>query len=613
MSRDKDSESTVKEYLGILIDYSRDAIIPEKGLTMLTKKGFYKKEWEDSPQETFARAATCFSFGDYAFAQRMYDYMSLQHFVNASPVQTNAQEIDWPTFSADEFEEAGDWLEENIIPDGQPISCFLVYNGTDTKKGLVDARNESNWLSMLGGGIGVYMGNRSPDEKSTGVMAHLKGYDADALSYKQTECYSPDTQILTGGGWVTFDRTLETDLVATVDDRGVISFEKPSEWLEYEYSGKMFNFKMDRKGLDLKVTPNHNMTIQRKRCGGWSDLEKVSAEKLKCHNGVRILTSSLVSSNEVEQLSAIEKLMIAHQADGHNYKATNVIGFHFSKPRKVERLKGILEECNIDYTLTEGDGAFRFYVKHPHLPKDLNWINLENVSQGKAAAFIQEISQWDGHINKRGQVQFSSTDKTIVDVVQALAVISGQGSCVSRYEPKKENWKTMHSITVGVRNYFLTEKLVKTIYDYTGKVYCCTVTSGNLIVRAGECPVVCGNSRRGSIAAYVDADHPEIMSFIEMRSPIGGDANKKCFNLNNAVNLPDAFMESVITEQEWELKDPKHGFTGRKLQAKEIWDAIMDMRFETGEPMINFIDTVNRNKPSWITKPTYNVKQSNLC
>lgn len=307
MSRDKDSESTVKEYLGILIDYSRDAIIPEKGLTMLTKRGFYKKEWEDSPQETFARAATCFSFGDYTFAQRMYDYMSLQHFVNASPVQTNAQEIDWPTFSADEFEEAGDWLEENIIPDGQPISCFLVYNGTDTKKGLVDARNESNWLSMLGGGIGVYMGNRSPDEKSTGVMAHLKGYDADALSYKQTE------------------------------------------------------------------------------------------------------------------------------------------------------------------------------------------------------------------------------------------------------------------------------------------------------------------SRRGSIAAYVDADHPEIMSFIEMRSPIGGDANKKCFNLNNAVNLPDAFMESVITEQEWELKDPKHGFTGRKLQAKEIWDAIMDMRFETGEPMMNFIDTVNRNKPSWITKPTYNVKQSNLC
>ena len=69
---------------------------------------------------------------------------------------------DWPTFTAEEFEQAGDWLEENVIPDGQPISCFLVYNGTDTKKGLVDSHNESNWLSMLGGGIGVYMGNQKP-------------------------------------------------------------------------------------------------------------------------------------------------------------------------------------------------------------------------------------------------------------------------------------------------------------------------------------------------------------------------------------------------------------------------------------------------------------------
>jgi ribonucleoside-diphosphate reductase alpha chain len=103
------------------------------------------------------------------------------------------------------------------------------------------------------------------------------------------------------------------------------------------------------------------------------------------------------------------------------------------------------------------------------------------------------------------------------------------------------------------------------------------------------------------------------MSFVEMRSPIGGDANKKCFNLNNAVNLSDSFMETVIKEEEWELRDPKHGYTGRKLKAAEIWEAIMDMRFETGEPMINFVDTVNRNKPSWITKPTYNVKQSNLC
>jgi ribonucleoside-diphosphate reductase alpha chain len=297
---------SVKEYLGIVIDYSRDKIIPQKGLVLLTKKGFYKKEWEDSPQQGFARAATCYCFGDYDFAQRVYDYASKGWFTNASPVLSNAVEINWPTFNNDQFEEAAEWLEENIDADGMPISCFLS-SIPDTKEGLVNTASETRWLSMMGGGIGIYTGNRSPDEKSTGVMAHLRGYDADALSYKQTE------------------------------------------------------------------------------------------------------------------------------------------------------------------------------------------------------------------------------------------------------------------------------------------------------------------SRRGSIAAYLDITHPEIMSFLEMRSPVGGDANKKCFNLNNAVNITDNFMEAVILDKEYELIDPKHGETGRWLKAREVWEKILQMRYETGEPYLCFIDTINRKLPYWITKPTYKVVQSNLC
>lgn len=294
----------VKDYLGVVIDYSRDKLIPEQGIKMLTEKGFYKKEWEDSPQETLARTTTCYSFGDYEFAQRMYDYASKGWYTNASPIITNAVEINWPTFS--NFEEAADWLEENVDPDGLPISCFLSYL-PDSKEGLVDTRSETNWLSMIGGGVGIYMSNRSPDEKSTGVMSHARGYDSDSLSYRQTQ------------------------------------------------------------------------------------------------------------------------------------------------------------------------------------------------------------------------------------------------------------------------------------------------------------------SRRGSIALFLDVDHPEIMQFTSMRDPIGGDANKKCFNLNNAVNIPDWFMEKVVRDEEYELIDPKHGGTGDFLKAREVWEKLLEMRWQTGEPYLIFIDRINGNLPSWITKPTYNVKQSNLC
>ena len=298
--------STVQQYNGIVIDYERDKLIPEQGLALLTGDGFYKKKHENSPQESFARAATSYCFGDYEFAQRIYDYASKGWFTFASPVLSNAVDIDWPDFNSEEFEQAGDWLEDNVEPEGLPISCFLSLI-PDTKEGLVESRKEASWLSMMGGGIGIHPKMRSPDEKSTGVMSHMRGYDADALSYKQTE------------------------------------------------------------------------------------------------------------------------------------------------------------------------------------------------------------------------------------------------------------------------------------------------------------------ARRGSIAAYLDIDHPEIMSFMDMRNPTGGDSNKKCFNLNNAVNITDKFMNAVVNDEKYELVDPKHGGTGRFLNAREVWEHLLETRYETGEPYIMFKDTVNRNIPEWITHPLYSVSQSNLC
>jgi ribonucleoside-diphosphate reductase alpha chain len=600
----------LKEHLGIIIDLSRDALLPEKGRAMMTKPGFYKIEKEESPQESFARAAACYSFGDYELAQFIYDAASKHWFTFASPVLSNAVEVEWPTFEKHEFHEASDWLEENVEPNGLPISCYLSYI-PDSKEGLVESRKETAWLSMMGGGIGIHTANRSPDEKSTGVMAHLRGYDADAIAYKQTECYSKDTEVLTQRGWVRFDETLVDDLVATVTGKGTFSFEKPSRWVDYEYSGKLVNLKSNRKGLDLKVTPNHDLAIQRKRGGVWSDIEKVQAKDLKLHNKIKFLTTSDYCGG-VESLSAIEQLMIAHQADGHNYKQGQQIGFHFSKERKKLRLETILNSTDIEYSLT-GDETYRFYVKHNHLPKDLNWIDLGSTSPGKARAYLDEISYWDGY-RKNDQITFTSINEGDVEVVQCLAVIAGYGSSsICKYASEKDNTRDIYSITVGTRSHFLAEKVEKTEVDYEGKVYCCTVSTGNIVVRAGKVPLVCGNSRRGSIGAYLNVDHPEIISFIEMRDPTSGDMNKKCFNLNNAVNITDSFMNSMIKGEDYELVDPKHGPTGRFLSAREVWEKILETRFETGEPYIHFIDTTNRNIPSWITKATYHVSQSNLC
>jgi ribonucleoside-diphosphate reductase alpha chain len=146
------------EYLGIKIDLERDKLFDELGIKRLQES--YMREDEISPQHRFAFVSKSFSTND-EHAQRLYEYSS-QHWLSYStPI-----------------------LSFGRSKRGMPISCFLNFI-EDTAEGLVDNLSETNWLSMLGGGVGIGFGIRSADDKSTGVMPHLKIYDASSLAYRQ--------------------------------------------------------------------------------------------------------------------------------------------------------------------------------------------------------------------------------------------------------------------------------------------------------------------------------------------------------------------------------------------------------------------------------------------
>jgi ribonucleoside-diphosphate reductase alpha chain len=140
------------------IDLSRDALFDELGLQRL--KESYMKEDEKSPQERFAFVSSTFA-SNQEHAQRLYEYSSKHWLSYSTPI-----------------------LSFGRSKRGLPISCFLNYMD-DSAEGLVDNLSETNWLSMMGGGVGVHVGIRSSDDKSTGVMPHLKIYDASSLAYRQ--------------------------------------------------------------------------------------------------------------------------------------------------------------------------------------------------------------------------------------------------------------------------------------------------------------------------------------------------------------------------------------------------------------------------------------------
>ena len=122
-----------------------------------------------------------------------------------------------------------------------------------------------------------------------------------------------------------------------------------------------------------------------------------------------------------------------------------------------------------------------------------------------------------------------------------------------------------------------------------------------------------GRTRKGSYAAYLDVSHPDIIEFINFKVPTGGDINRKCFNLFNAVNITDAFMEAVEHGTEWQLRDPNEGDVRDSIPARELWQRILEARFRTGSPYLHFIDESNRQLPDTQKALGLAVRGSNLC
>jgi len=128
-----------------------------------------------------------------------------------------------------------------------------------------------------------------------------------------------------------------------------------------------------------------------------------------------------------------------------------------------------------------------------------------------------------------------------------------------------------------------------------------------------------GRTRRGSYAAYLDISHPDIIPFLEMRKPTG-DPNQRCLNLHHGININDKFMSIIEkcmldpeADDSWELKDPHSGEIREVVSAKHLWQMLLEIRMNTGEPYIHFIDTSNKELPYWLKDKGLKVHQSNLC
>lgn len=484
---------------------------------------------------------------------------------------------------------------------GMNVSCSGTYV-SDSVYGFYDSFKENAILTKHGFGTSGYLSDIRPrgskiatGGKASGITPVLKHFVFDMQTITQG-CYIEGTQVLTDKGFIDFrDINTETN-IAQLDEHRNVSFTKGEPTVR-DWNGKMYNIKSNT-GLELQVTPNHRMMINRLRKSGWSSLEEVMAEDVKYHRDVQHHVAGI--STNSDNITPQERFMIAYQADG---RKTNVrfnndtfkVYFRFKKLRKVDRLKDILRDCNLDYSykiVSDDVHEFSVTITKDLYKPDFSWVNISDFMGNRGIQFLREVAEWDSHKRSETSVQYVSTEKLNVDIIQAICSINNVRTRVFIYDNTHNKTKYRLSYVFDYKP-IQGESITKESFDYDGKVYCCIVPNGRIIVRDLNGFVsVCGNTqRRGAFAGYIDIEHKD---FYEIADLIQHEPD----DLNIGWIVKDKFIKKLQN--------------GDK-EANNRFKKAMKSKLLTGKGYFFFVDKVNRNRPKMYKDKNLDVKASNLC
>jgi ribonucleoside-diphosphate reductase alpha chain len=442
---------------------------------------------------------------------------------------------------------------------------------------------------------------------SSGSVHFMQPFENLIQVISQGSCYIEGTEVLTDSGFKDFRDVKRTDKIADLDENSNVSFTSQFELVVQDFEGDLVAISGRKRNdaVSIKVTPNHRMIVNRLKMKNreqyWStETEIVEAKDLCLHRDNRLILSGW--AGEGNGLTDEDRLRIAFQADGIKDGPNRKIRFHFSKERKIKRLIELLIKMRIPYdTYDNGNGTLDInfdYIESVKKNTFRDWICLDRISGTWAKEFLEEIAEWDGSHAHGGAILYCSTIKDNVDLVQAISALADLKTRLS-VRPAKDNRQNLYKIIISEGAYRSGEALKVSQEHYKGKVYCAVVPKGRLIVRYEGRVLVCGNTRRGNLAAYLPIDHPDIMEFLRIRSD-----GAPIQDLSFGVCVPDYWMREMIGDA-----SPKGG----DRKKREVWARVLECRANIGYPYIFFPDAANRNAPDCYRKNNQTIKHTNLC
>ena len=307
-------------------------------------------------------------------------------------------------------------------------------------------------------------------------------------------CLTGDHEVLTEtDGWVRLDEWQGGKIATWSTSTEAIAFTN-AEALEFDYSGKMYNYEDSR--ISQVSTPDHKMCTKRISDDSWKDdtVERMSKYRACIPiTGYRTVTP-YSRSNEI-------RILVMVQADGH-YTSDGSIRLKFKKKRKIERCIHLLRQAGIPFKRFEQkDGAVTINIPQRYIPLWLRMFQDKTFGpwlfNTNPDIFFEELSFWDGYQGGPNSIQYATTNKQNADLVQAFAHLSGRTAIIRTRIPEKKNWLPCYYVNIWLTPGSCHELRNKpVISEFKGKVYCARTTTGYFLVRRNGKVWITGNSGR---------------------------------------------------------------------------------------------------------------------
>ena len=341
-------------------------------------------------------------------------------------------------------------------------------------------------------------------------------------------CYDDATEVLTYRGWKLWEEVTEEDQLATLQG-GQLRFEKPSKIVVYDYTGPMIYW--HNQTLDICVTPNHQMYVN----------SQFDARK-GVENFKFVLAEDCTQAQYALQRTAVweGRPVSEFSVEGYNYTRggkqddfifnaeawARFLGFYIaegwssdgqvcvaqSHHEKATKAESLIRDLKIPYSRKENYFVFNNPALAQHLkPLGRSWEKwvpqyIKDSPKEIIEAFLQGYALGDGHTFAKGYRIFYTCNERLAGDVQELLLKIGRIGIV-KCRDRRERSNTApdgHEIIAKRLSYEVLERVEKSrswldkrdraIINYSGKVYCATVSSHTLFVRRNGKPLWCGNT-----------------------------------------------------------------------------------------------------------------------